>query len=75
MIPRKSSPIPRRERPAEVFSLTEEERKLYENRCPQGYKKLKLLGKGGCAVVWLCEKEDSGEQVAVKQFPKNHHSY
>ena len=22
-------------------------------RCPAGYKKVGLLGKGGCAVVWL----------------------
>ena len=33
--------------------LTEQERALFGNRCPRGYKKLDLLGKGGCAVVWL----------------------
>jgi len=33
-------------------------------------KKLDLLGKGGCAIVWLAEHIESGKKVAVKQFPK-----
>jgi hypothetical protein len=33
--------------------LSEIDQKLYGNRCPQGYKKIKILGKGGIAVVWL----------------------
>lgn len=47
---------------------------MYGNRTPQGYKKLSLLGRGGCALVWLCEDqspENKGRRVAVKQFPKN----
>lgn len=39
---------------------------------PKGYKKLDLLGKGGCAVVWLCKKHNSNQLVAIKQFPKSH---
>jgi len=35
-------------------------------RCPNGYAKLDLLGKGGCAVVWLCQDLKTGHKVAVK---------
>jgi len=35
-----------------------------------GYKKISLLGKGGCAIVWLAEHLETGKKVAVKQFPK-----
>lgn len=38
-------------------NLNEEEIKIYGvfNRQPIGFKKIDLLGKGGCAIVWLCE--------------------
>ena len=38
-------------------NLSEEDVKLYGayNRSPQGFQKLEVLGKGGCAVVWLCQ--------------------
>jgi serine/threonine protein kinase len=39
-------------------------------RCPKGYSKIDILGKGGCAIVWLCKKEDTHDLVAIKQFPK-----
>ena len=39
-------------------------------KCPKGYEKLDLLGKGGCAVVWLCKDIKTNQKVAVKQFPK-----
>jgi serine/threonine protein kinase len=35
-----------------------------------GYQKLNLLGKGGAAVVWLAKHIETGQNVAVKQFPK-----
>ena len=57
-------------RPAGAGKLTEQERALFGNRCPRGYKKLDLLGKGGCAVVWLGQNEETGEKVAMKQFPR-----
>jgi len=38
--------------------LTETEQKSFGNRCPKGYAKLKLLGKGGIAVVWLGKLEE-----------------
>ena len=37
------------------------------NRCPRGYKKLSILGKGGCAIVWLCQSlKDPDIKVAAK---------
>lgn len=53
-----------------VHPLTDEERMMYGNRCPKGYRKLSLLGRGGCALVWLGCEEGSDVQVAIKQFPK-----
>jgi len=46
--------------------LTEAEEKLYGSRCPRGYKKLKMLGKGGYAIVWLCVHLETQRQVAAK---------
>jgi len=51
-----------------VVVLSEQELKQFGNRCPSGYNKVKILGKGGIAVVWLGLKD--GVQVAMKQFPK-----
>eukprot|EP00826_Nyctotherus_ovalis_P047121 TRINITY_DN5379_c0_g1_i12.p1 TRINITY_DN5379_c0_g1~~TRINITY_DN5379_c0_g1_i12.p1 ORF type:complete len:530 (-),score=129.83 TRINITY_DN5379_c0_g1_i12:621-2210(-) len=49
--------------------MTEKEKTIYGNRFPRDYEKLSLLGKGGCAVVWLALK--NSVKVAVKQFAKN----
>lgn len=35
------------------YNLSDSEKALYGDRCPSGYKKVDLLGKGGCAIVWL----------------------
>ena len=51
-------------KPREV-RLTADERKAYGSRFPDGYHKIKLLGKGGLAVVWLADNSD-GTQYAVK---------
>ena len=48
--------------------LSDQEKQQYGNRCPPGYQKIKILGKGGIAVVWLGKKDD--QLVAMKQFPK-----
>ena len=37
----------------------------FGDRCPKGYTKILLLGKGGIAVVWLATNE-LGQQVALK---------
>jgi serine/threonine protein kinase len=46
--------------------LTDQEKALYGDRVPKGYEKLDLLGKGGCALVWLAKKIETGEIVALK---------
>lgn len=53
-------------------SMSEEDAKMYGayNRAPNGYAKIEVLGKGGCAVVWLMQELKTGNLVAVKQFPK-----
>jgi len=37
---------------SQVSPLTDEEKAIYGIRCPVGYKKLSVLGRGGCALVW-----------------------
>jgi len=46
-----------------------EEKAIYGNREPKEYKKVKILGKGGCGIVWLCKKNEN-EFYAIKQIPK-----
>ena len=36
--------------------LTKDEKLIYGERIMKGYNKKKLLGKGGCGIVWLCTK-------------------
>jgi serine/threonine protein kinase len=57
--------------------LLQSEKEKYGDRCPLGYRKIDLLGKGGIALVWLAEVQDAektglplGQKVALKQFPK-----
>ena len=52
------------------WGLADFEKAQYGDRCPKGYEKLSLLGKGGCAVVWLAREGSSDRRVALKQFPK-----
>jgi hypothetical protein len=42
-----------------VHPLTNDEKLMYGNRCPKGYKKSTLLGRGGCALVWLAIDENT----------------
>lgn len=49
--------------------MLDSERQIFGDRCPKGFTKSRILGKGGIAVVWLC-LDCQGNQVAVKQFPK-----
>lgn len=51
--------------------LSDQEKAQFGNRCPAGYKKMSILGKGGIALVWLGQDIQTGQQVAMKQFPKN----
>ena len=63
------------------LELTKDEKIIYGERNMSGYIKKKLLGKGGCGIVWLCQKKnnnDIGEpqtvvdtqEFAVKQTSK-----
>jgi len=58
-------------RPLLKPDLSAEEEKTYGDRCPSGYRKIRLLGKGGCAVVWLGQQEVTGRLVAMKQVSKS----
>ncbi len=55
---------------ARSYTLSEQERAAYGERCPTGCVKLDLLGKGGCALVWLGQDLQRDENVAMKQFPR-----
>ena len=45
--------------------LTKDEKIIYGDRTMQGYIKTKLLGKGGCGIVWCCQKvKDQNEGLA-----------
>ena len=45
--------------------LTKDEKIIYGDRNMQGYTKTKLLGKGGCGIVWCCQKvKDQNESLA-----------
>ena len=47
--------------------MTKDEQKIYGlNRFPKAYKKKKILGKGGCAIVYLAEHRETGEEFAIK---------
>ena len=52
--------------------MTKDEQKFYgaKGRCPLGYEKVGFLGKGGCAIVWLCKNINTDEKFAIKKFPK-----
>jgi hypothetical protein len=51
---------------SQVSSLTDEEKATYGLRCPAGYKKLSVLGRGGCALVWTGLSEQTNTKVAIK---------
>ena len=55
--------------------LTKDEKTIYGDRIMHGCIKKKLLGKGGCGVVWECEKSKDTPTIphppfAVKQISK-----
>jgi dual specificity tyrosine-phosphorylation-regulated kinase 2/3/4 len=37
--------------------LSDQEKQQFGNRCPEGFKKISILGKGGIALVWLGESK------------------
>ena len=64
--------------------LTNDEKLIYGDRIMKGYIKQKLLGKGGCGIVWLCTKIDSknayenknnGQKNNSSYYDKNYNSF
>ena len=56
------------------IEMTSDEKLMYGNREPLGYKKIKILGKGGCGIVHLCKCIKNGKLYAVKQISKKNKS-
>lgn len=56
-----------KEKPPE---LTKEEKTVFGERIMKGHIRKRLLGKGGCGIVWLCIKTKNSNEVAVKQTAK-----
>ena len=58
------------------IELTKEEKMIFGNRMMKHYYKKKLLGKGGCGIVWQCFRNDIYDknidttEYAVKQISK-----
>ena len=65
--PQKAVVVKKKEK---VILLSDQEKQQFGNRCPDGFKKLSVLGKGGIALVWLGLCSKTGLEVAMKQFPK-----
>jgi serine/threonine protein kinase len=55
--------------------LHPDERPRFGDRCPIGYVKINLLGRGGNSLVWACRSQMTDEIYAVKQFPKVNSKY
>ncbi len=51
---------------AKEWGLSDMEKAQYGDRCPRGYEKISLLGKGGAAVVWLAKELSTSKKVALK---------
>ena len=64
----KTNILPKPEKPK--ICLSKEEEKIYGDRFPHGYKKIKILGRGGCALVWLGEDCLTGKKLAIKQVSR-----
>ena len=64
-----------------IIELTKDEKLIYGDRIKKLFTKVKLLGKGGCGIVWLCKKDDmininnnnlnyENVEIAIKQTSK-----
>ena len=50
------------------IELTKEEKALYGDRIMKGYSKIKLLGKGGYGIVWLCTNNLDSDDSEIKEY-------
>lgn len=48
--------------------MSKEEIEVFGDRFPDGFDKIKLLGRGGFSLVWLGEHKKSKKKYAVKQI-------
>jgi serine/threonine protein kinase len=63
-----------------IIELTKDEKLIYGDRIKKIIPKVKLLGKGGCGIVWSCKKNDINiinnnlndeiDEIAIKQTSK-----
>ena len=49
--------------------MTQLEFEMFGNWELPGFSKIRILGKGGYAIVWLVKDNESGNHYAAKQFP------
>ena len=50
------------------YDMSREEIEVFGDRFPDGFNKLKLLGRGGFSLVWLGEHMKSKKKYAIKQI-------
>ena len=50
------------------IELTKEEKALYGDRIMKGYSKIKLLGKGGYGIAWLCTNNLDSDDSEIKEY-------
>jgi len=55
------------EKEEKEITLTKDEKLIYGNRNMRNYIKIKLLGKGGCGIVWLCYKNINKDNVDIEE--------
>ena len=53
---------------ANKWDLSKEELETFGDRFPDGFEKLKLLGRGGFSLVWLAEHKKNKKKFAIKQI-------
>ena len=56
------------EKEEKEITLTKDEKLIYGNRNMRNYIKIKLLGKGGCGIVWLCYKNINKDNVDIEEY-------
>ncbi|KAL4477752.1 hypothetical protein ABPG72_018926 [Tetrahymena utriculariae] len=60
--------------PKILYDMTDDEWNTFGDRFPSNFSKIRLLGRGGFALVWLGENNNTKEQYAIKQVStKNVH--
>lgn len=53
---------------ANKWDLSKDEIEMFGDRFPDGFEKMKLLGRGGFSLVWLGEHKKNKKKFAIKQI-------